>query len=142
MAVLDGDDLASGVRFDRKPLDGVPDHGGLRLDADHADPLVRFQQDVGDEGPLLRREPQQADDVGCRVGDPVGGGCHLKETGELPGVLLGPAGQERLVADGEFEVIHVVLQVADLLGHVVAVVHQRGVGEIDDDLGGVFHFGE
>jgi hypothetical protein len=111
------------------------------VDADAGGDLLRLRDVVQELGRYS--EPLDHD-----LGYVVGGVADLlyvlddlQDTGHLLGVGVAPGGEDREAPHIEDEVIEAFLEPEDLLGEVFGVVEDRGVGQVNHQLRGVFRLG-
>src|SRR6266540_3517658 len=88
--------------------------------------------------PELRRHDPR--DVGGRVSDLVDGARDPQHALDGLGVLGTPGGQDGERSEAAEVPGHPLLELLDLIGHVLVVEEDRRVGHIDQELGGVLGF--
>jgi hypothetical protein len=78
-----------------------------------------------------------AGDVGRRVADLVDRVRDPQDALDGLGVLGAPRGEDRERSQAPQVPAHALLELLDLVGEVLLVEEQRGVGQVDQELGGV-----
>ncbi|MEZ5165217.1 MAG: hypothetical protein R2695_01540 [Acidimicrobiales bacterium] len=104
--------------------------------------LLRLRQvghELGGNPQLMGDDPGDVDGI---VADPLDRADHLEHRRHPLCFLGSPHRHDADLTHVLDEVVHLLLELADLLGHVGVAEEQRGVGEVDHQLGHVLRLGQ